>query len=90
MGGWLEGYSQRIAHLLVTEVLRNGEAGKGDASTGTRGLVHLSVDQSGLGASSGAGLCASEGRRRSVVSFVCGLVLGVVVVVVVVVVGMAQ
>jgi hypothetical protein len=40
---------QHILTLLITEVLGDGEAGKGDTSTGTRGLVHLTEDESDLG-----------------------------------------
>ena len=40
---------QHILTFLITEVLRNGEAGKGDTGTGTRGLVHLTEDKSDLG-----------------------------------------
>jgi peptide chain release factor 1 len=40
---------QHILAFLVTEVLGNGEASKGDTGTGTRGLVHLTEDESDLG-----------------------------------------
>lgn len=40
---------QHILAFLVTEVLGDGEAGKGDTGTGTRGLVHLTEDESDLG-----------------------------------------
>lgn len=40
---------QHILTLVVTEVLGNGQTGKGDTGTGTRGLVHLTEDQSDLG-----------------------------------------
>jgi len=40
---------QHILAFLVTEVLGNGEAGEGDTSTGTGGLVHLTEDESDLG-----------------------------------------
>ena len=47
---------EHILALLVTEVLGNGETGKGDTGTGTRGLVHLTVHESGLGSVGRAGL----------------------------------
>jgi hypothetical protein len=40
---------QHILAFLVTEVLGNGQTGKGDTGTGTRGLVHLTEDESDLG-----------------------------------------
>ena len=40
---------QHILTLLVTEVLGNGQTGEGDTGTGTRGLVHLTEDESDLG-----------------------------------------
>jgi hypothetical protein len=40
---------QHILAFLVTEVLGNGETGKSNTGTGTRGLVHLSEDESDLG-----------------------------------------
>mmetsp|Transcript_41362 Transcript_41362/g.62759 ORF Transcript_41362/g.62759 Transcript_41362/m.62759 type:complete len:460 (-) Transcript_41362:208-1587(-) len=45
---------KHILSLLVTEVFGNGKTGKSDTSTGTRGLVHLSVDKSSLGSLGGA------------------------------------
>eukprot|EP01083_Nonionella_stella_P023190 64104_1 len=45
---------QHILSLLVTEVLGNGESGKGDTGTGTWGLVHLSVHKGSLGSLGGA------------------------------------
>ena len=47
---------EHILALLVTEVLGNGETGKGDTGTGTRGLVHLTVHEGGLGSVGRAGL----------------------------------
>lgn len=38
-----------ILALLVTEVLSNGQTSQGDTGTGSRGLVHLTEDQSDLG-----------------------------------------
>ena len=38
-----------ILALLVTEVLGDSQAGKGDTGTGTRRLVHLTEDQGNLG-----------------------------------------
>ena len=40
---------KHILALLVTEVLRNGESGERNTGTGTRGLVHLTEDESDLG-----------------------------------------
>lgn len=40
---------ENVLSLVVTEVLGDGETGKGDTGTGTRGLVHLSEDESRLG-----------------------------------------
>lgn len=40
---------KHILTFLVTEVLGNGEAGEGNTGTGTRGLVHLTEDESDLG-----------------------------------------
>ena len=40
---------EHVLTLLVTEVLGDGQTGKGDTGTGTRGLVHLSEDESNLG-----------------------------------------
>lgn len=40
---------QHVLTLLVTEVLGNGQTGKGDTGTGTGGLVHLSEHQCDLG-----------------------------------------
>ena len=40
---------QHILAFLVTEVLGDGQTGKGDTGTGTRGLVHLTEDKSDLG-----------------------------------------
>ena len=40
---------QHILTLLITEVLGNSETGQGDTGTGTRGLVHLTEDESDLG-----------------------------------------
>lgn len=39
---------QHILAFLVTEVFGNGKTGKGDTGTGTRGLVHLTEDESDL------------------------------------------
>ena len=39
---------EHVLSLVVTEVLGDGEAGKGDTGTRTRGLVHLSEDERGL------------------------------------------
>ena len=39
---------QHILAFLVTEVLGDGQTGKGDTGTGTRGLVHLTEDESDL------------------------------------------
>merc|ERR1712048_1047838 len=41
---------KHILTLLISEVLSNGESSEADTSSGTRGLVHLSVHESGLGA----------------------------------------
>ena len=41
---------KHILVLFVSEVLSNGESGKSDTGSGTWGLVHLSVHESGLGA----------------------------------------
>jgi hypothetical protein len=38
-----------ILAFLVTEVLGNGQTSQGDTGTGSRGLVHLSEDESDLG-----------------------------------------
>ena len=43
---------KHILSLLVTEVLGDGESGKGDTCAGSWGLVHLSVHEGGLGLSS--------------------------------------
>ena len=40
---------KHVLALLVTEVLRDGETGERDTGTGTRGLVHLTEDESDLG-----------------------------------------
>ena len=40
---------KHVLALLVTEVLSNGETSKSDTGTGTRGLVHLTEDESDLG-----------------------------------------
>jgi len=40
---------EHILPSLVTEVLRHGQPGEADAGAGSRGFVHLSVDQRGLG-----------------------------------------
>jgi len=40
---------QHILSLVVSEVLSDGQAGQADSSSGTRGLVHLAVDQRSLG-----------------------------------------
>jgi len=40
---------QHILTLLITEVLGNGQASKGNTGTGTRGLVHLTKYKSDLG-----------------------------------------
>jgi hypothetical protein len=40
---------KHVLALLVTEVLRNGKTSQGDTGTGTRGLVHLTEDESDLG-----------------------------------------
>ena len=40
---------KHILTLLVTEVLSDGQTGEGDTGTGTRGLVHLTEDESDLG-----------------------------------------
>lgn len=40
---------QHILTLLVTEVLGNGETRQSDTSTSTRGLIHLTKDESDLG-----------------------------------------
>ena len=40
---------QHILTLLIAEILGDGEASQSDTSTGTRGLVHLTEDQSDLG-----------------------------------------
>ena len=42
---------KHILALLITEVLRNGQTSKRDTGTGTRGLVHLTEDESDLGVS---------------------------------------
>jgi hypothetical protein len=39
---------KHILPFLVTEILRNGKTGKCDTSTGTRGFVHLTEDESDL------------------------------------------
>ena len=39
---------KHILALLITEVLRNGETSQRDTGTGTRGLVHLTEDESDL------------------------------------------
>jgi hypothetical protein len=41
---------KHILVLFVSEVLSDGESGKSDTGSGTWGLVHLSVDEGGLGA----------------------------------------
>jgi peptide chain release factor 1 len=41
---------QHILVLFVSEVLSDGETSESDSGSGTRGLVHLSVDESGFGA----------------------------------------
>jgi predicted RNA-binding protein with RPS1 domain len=38
-----------VLSLVVTEVFGDGETGKSDTGTGTRGLVHLSENESSLG-----------------------------------------
>lgn len=43
---------KHILALDITEVLGHGESGLGNTGTGTRGLVHLSVDQDALGLAS--------------------------------------
>lgn len=40
---------QHVLTLVVTEVLGNGQTGKRDTGTGTRGLVHLTEHQGDLG-----------------------------------------
>jgi peptide chain release factor 1 len=40
---------QHILSLLVSEVLGNGQTGKGDSSSGSRGLVHLTEHESDFG-----------------------------------------
>ena len=40
---------EHILALDITEVLGHGEGGLGNTGTGTRGLVHLTVDQDALG-----------------------------------------
>jgi len=40
---------KHILVLLISEVLSNGETGETDTSSGTWGLVHLSVHKGGLG-----------------------------------------
>merc|ERR550534_3132989 len=40
---------QHILAFDVTEVLGDGQTGKGDTGTGTWGLVHLAVDEGDLG-----------------------------------------
>ena len=40
---------QHILTFLITEVLGDGQTGEGDTGTGTRGLVHLTEDESDLG-----------------------------------------
>lgn len=40
---------KHVLALLVTEVLRDGETSERDTGTGTRGLVHLTEDESDLG-----------------------------------------
>jgi hypothetical protein len=40
---------QHILSLLITEVLGDGETGKGDTGTGPRGLVHLTEHEGDLG-----------------------------------------
>lgn len=40
---------EHVLTLLVTEVLGNSQTGEGNTGTGTRGLVHLSEDESDLG-----------------------------------------
>jgi hypothetical protein len=41
---------KHILVLFISEVLSDGETGKSDTGSGTWGLVHLSVDEGGLGA----------------------------------------
>ena len=40
---------KHVLALLITEVLSDGETSEGDTGTGTRGLVHLTEDESDLG-----------------------------------------
>jgi hypothetical protein len=40
---------KHVLTLLVTEVLSNRKTGQGNTSTGTRGLVHLTENESDLG-----------------------------------------
>jgi len=40
---------KHILSLGISEVLSNGQTGKGDSSSGSWGLVHLAVDESDLG-----------------------------------------
>ena len=40
---------KHVLALLVTEVLRDGETSQRNTGTGTRGLVHLTKDESHLG-----------------------------------------
>ena len=40
---------KHILALLITEILGDGETSESDTGTGTRGLVHLTEDESDLG-----------------------------------------
>ena len=42
---------KHVLALLVTELLRDGETSERNTGTGTRGLVHLTEDESDLGIS---------------------------------------
>ena len=47
---------KHVLALLVAEVLGDGQTREGDASAGAGGLVHLAVNERGLGAGGGPGL----------------------------------
>ena len=45
----MEKHTKHVLSFLVTEVLGNSKASKGDTGTSSRGLVHLTEDQRDLG-----------------------------------------